>query len=118
MAQSASVQLGDASKYTLIFLAFWRITSTLSHLFSCFDNLTTNLFINFNFSTKSTATCLLCTMPITRPNFLKIPLSFTLSSPLIKLAKHRPFSPSPPLLSALTKSYINSLTNINIKLKS
>ena len=37
-------------------------------------------------------------MPITRPNFLKTPLSFTLSSPLILLAKHRLFSPSSPLL--------------------
>lgn len=37
-------------------------------------------------------------MPITRPNFLKTPLSFTPSSQLILLAKHRSSSPSPPLL--------------------
>ena len=78
-------------------------------------------------------------MPITRPIFLKTPLSFTLSSLLFYLAKHSPFSPSPPLLffnlnktiiricsyngnykdikSTLTLSS-NSLINFNIKHKS
>lgn len=53
------------------------------------------------------------------PNFLKTPLSFTLSSPLILLAKHCPFSPSPPILFTLSNLTLiplpTSTLNLNLK---
>ena len=54
---------------------------------------------------------------LTRPNFLKTPLSFTLSPLLFYLVKHRPFSPSPPLLFTLSKPLTIAPVNSNIKLK-
>ena len=90
--------MDGASKHTLILLIFWRILSTLSHLFSYFDNFNNQFIHKFQFSNQINSHLLVCTLPITRPNFLKTPLAFTLSSPLIMLVKHRPFSPSPPLL--------------------
>ena len=98
MAQSASVQIGGASKYVLIFLAFWHIFSTLSHLFSCFNNFNNQFTLFLSIPSPTNSHLLVCTLPITRPNFLKKLLSFTLPSPLILLVKHRPFSPSPHFL--------------------
>lgn len=58
-------------------------------------------------------------MPITRLSFLKTPLPFSLSSPLILLAKHHPFSPPPPFLFPLsnpkTNTPVNSTLNLNLR---
>ena len=111
--------MGGASKYVLIFLAFWRIFITLSHLFSCFNNFN-NQFALF-LSIPSPIISYLLILHYTNyspPIFLKHPCPLHTFLALILLAKHRPFSPSPPILFALSKPYINPLAKINIKLKS
>lgn len=96
-----------------VFSALWATPFPASII------LTINLPILFNFQPKSTATYLLCSIPITRPNFLKTPLSFTLSLLLFYLAKHRPFSPSPPILFTLSNLTLiplpTSTLNLNLK---
>ena len=79
MAQSASVLIGGCVKicpYFLGFLAYFHHFEP--PLFLLLLILTIYLPILSNFQLKLTANCLICTMPITRPNFLKhsFPLHF------------------------------------------
>ena len=93
-----SVLMGGASKYALIFLAFWHIFSTLSHPFSCFNDFCNQFALFLSIYSPINNHLLTLHYAHYSPNFLKTALSFTLSPLLFYIAKHRPFSPSPPLL--------------------
>lgn len=90
--------MGGASKYALIFLAFWHIFSTLSHLSSCFNDFCNQFALFLSIYSPINNHLLTLHYAHYSPNFLKTALPFTLSPLLFYLAKHRPFSPLPPLL--------------------
>ena len=121
--------IGGASKYALIFLAFWRISSTLSHLFSCFNNFNNQFTLFLSIYSPINNHLLTLHYAHYSPYFLKTPLPFTLSPLLFYLAKHRPFSPSHPLfayneaykdrdIKSALPHFPNSAINFNIKHKS
>lgn len=111
--------IGGASKYVLISLAFWRIFSTLSHLFSCFNNFKQSICLFSPIPSPINSHLLTLHYTHYSPNFLKTALSFTLSPLLFYLAKHRPFSSSPPILFTLSNLTLiplpTSTLNVNLK---